>query len=317
MERILITGASGQIGSDLAGALQERYPGSYLVGADLHPSSKADIPVEPLDVCDRESLHELIWNRDIDTVFHLASLLSAAGEKKPDRAWDVNMNGLKHVLDAARQLDLRVFWPSSIAVFGPATPKENVPQHSPLDPSTIYGVTKVSGELLCRYYFQKFGVDVRSLRYPGLISYRVPPGGGTTDYAVEIFYAAVRNHPYTCYVRPDTRLPMMYMPDAVTAVLDLMDAPADAVKVRTSYNIASMHFSARELVHAIQERLPGFECRFEPDDRQAIADSWPSVIDDTQARKDWGWQPHYDLAAMTDDMLDKLSNRIPEQRSQE
>ena len=313
MERILITGASGQIGSDLAEALRHRYPEARIICTDLAPpADKQDaFYYETLDVCNGQALHDLIQQHDVDTVFHLASLLSAAGEKTPDRTWEVNMKGLKHVLDAAREVDLRVFWPSSIAVFGPATPSGQVPQHATLDPSTMYGVTKVSGELLCRYYHARFGVDVRSLRYPGLISYKVRPGGGTTDYAVEVFYAAVQGQSYTCFVRPGTRLPMMYMPDAIKAALDIMDAPPEQIKVRTSYNITAVSFSARELVHLIQERVPGFTCRFEPDDRQAIADSWPSVIDDSQAQKDWNWKPRYDLPAMADDMLEKLRARLP------
>ena len=313
MEHILITGASGQIGSDLADALRRQHPEARIICTDLAPPvEKQDtFYYETLDVCNGQALHHLIQQHEVDTVFHLASLLSAAGEKTPDRTWEVNMQGLKHVLDAARTFELRVFWPSSIAVFGPATPSDRVPQHATLDPSTMYGVTKVSGELLCRYYHARFGVDVRSLRYPGLISYKVRPGGGTTDYAVEIFYAAVQDQPYACFVRPDTRLPMMYMPDAIKAALDLMAAPTEQIRVRTSYNITAMSFSARELVHLIQERVPGFTCRFEPDDRQAIADSWPSVIDDSQAHKDWNWQPEYDLPAMADDMLKKLRTRLP------
>ena len=313
MNRILITGASGQIGSDLAEALQQRYPDVSLLCTDLRaPSShEPSLPFQQLDVRDRSALEDLVTGHEIDTIFHLASVLSAAGEKKPDQAWEVNMTGLKHVLDLARTHGLRVFWPSSIAVFGPATPKENVPQHAPADPTTMYGITKVSGELMCRYYHTRYDVDVRSLRYPGLISYKEPPGGGTTDYAVEIFYAAVRSQPYSCFVRPSTRLPMMYMPDAIKAAVDVMEAPSEQINVRTSYNISAMNFSARELAHAIQERRPDFECRFDPDERQTIADSWPTNLDDSQARSDWHWQPDYDLDAMTEDMLKHLEPSTP------
>jgi nucleoside-diphosphate-sugar epimerase len=230
-------------------------------------------------------------------------LLSASGEQAPDRAWDVNLGGLKNVLDLARERDLRVFWPSSIAVFGPSTPREDTPQQTVLDPNTMYGVTKRSGELLCRYYHHRYDVDVRSLRYPGLISYATEPGGGTTDYAVDMFRHAADGTPYTCFVRRDTRLPMMYMPDALRATLDLMEAAPNQITVRESYNVSAMTFTAEALAAAIREQVPSFRCTYTPDARQSIADAWPASVDDHCARNDWNWSPAYDLDAMTNDML--------------
>jgi nucleoside-diphosphate-sugar epimerase len=249
-------------------------------------------------------------------VYHLASLLSASGEDQPDRAWDVNTNGLKNVLDAARDRSLTVFWPSSIAVFGPDTPKKNTPQETVLNPDTMYGVTKRSGELLCRYYHRRHGVDVRSLRYPGLISYGIPPSGGTTDYAVDMLRAAARNERYTCFLRPDTRLPMMYMPDALQAVHALMAADADDLSIRTSYNVSAFSFSPEDLATAIRQRVPHFDVAYEPDERQGIAASWPASIDDTAARSDWNWAPSFDLDAMVSDMLDHLRDDVKEEISE-
>lgn len=311
MTRTLVTGANGQVGTELVSALVRKIGADNVIATDLRDSDtwreNGSIRYEKLDVTDIEAIQRVIEDFGIDRVFHLASLLSASGEKHPDRSWNVNVNGLKNVLDLGREFGFRIFWPSSIAVFGPGTPKENTQQRTILDPSTMYGVTKVSGELLCRYYCQKLGVDVRSLRYPGLISYRTPPGGGTTDYAVEMFYAAAAEEEYRCFVRPDTQLPMMYMPDAIRAALELMDAPAEAISVRTSYNIAAASFTAGELAEAITRRRPGFTIRYEPDQRQEIADSWPSTVDDSQARVDWGWKPAYDATAIVDDMLQNLS----------
>lgn len=313
MAEYLVTGANGQIGTELVTALVRKYGGESVLATDLHENPRrgdnGSVRYQTLDVTDREAIARLVSNNDIRAVYHLASLLSVTGEKNPDRAWDVNMNGLKYVLDLGREVGFRIFWPSSIAVFGPETPKINTPQRTILDPSTMYGVTKVSGELLCRYYYQKFGVDVRSLRYPGLISYKTPPGGGTTDYAVEIFYAAVEGTEYTCFVRPDTQLPMMYMPDAVRAGLELMEADAERITVRTSYNISAASFTAGELAEALERRVSGFRVTFEPDARQEIADSWPSSVDDSMARTDWGWKHEYDPTALCDDMLENLSQR--------
>ncbi|MEM1044313.1 MAG: NAD-dependent epimerase/dehydratase family protein [Bacteroidota bacterium] len=311
MGTILVTGARGQIGSDLVAELRRRHGRDAVLETDLHPlPNGGDALYETLDVQDRDRLASLVRTHDVETVYHLASLLSATGERKPDLAWSVNVEGLRNVLRVARGHGLRVFWPSSIAAFGPATPREDTPQAGPLDPVTMYGVTKVSGELLCRYAFRQDGVDVRSLRYPGLISYAAKPGGGTTDYAVEMFYAALRDEPYICFLRPDTRLPMMYMPDAVRATIDLMDADADAISVRTSYNITAFSFSAEALAAALRKRFPSFKVAYHPDFRQAIADSWPASIDDRQARADWGWQPAFDLDRMVDDMIEHLAAQL-------
>ena len=315
MKRILVTGANGQIGSELVDVLRTRHGSDHVVRLDLDPPPAVNgqarpAPYETADVRDREALAEAITGHDIGTVYHLASLLSASGEKDPDRTWDVNLGGLKNVLDLARTHDLRVFWPSSIAVFGPATPPDETPQQTVLDPATMYGVTKRSGELLCQYYHRRYGIDVRSLRYPGLISHKTSPGGGTTDYAVHMFYAAARGESYTCFVRPDTRLPMMYMPDALHATLDLMAADPDQLTVRDSYNVTAFSFSAEDLAAAIARHVPTFDCTYAPDDRQRIADAWPHSIDDSVARQDWNWQPTHDLEAMTEDMLDHLKESL-------
>jgi nucleoside-diphosphate-sugar epimerase len=249
-------------------------------------------------------MRSVIERHGIDTVYHLAALLSARGEQEPHRAWSVNLVGLKIVLDLAVEFSLRqVFWSSSIAVFGPTSPREMTPQHAILEPTTIYGVTKLAGEHLCAYYHRKYGVDVRSIRYPGLVSYRAFSGGGTTDYSVEMFFEARKHGRYTCFVRPDTRLPLLYMDDAVRATLELMDADPNTLTVRTSYNLAGCDFSAGELATEIAKRVPGFTCDFVPDFRQAIADSWPMTIDDAPARRDWGWVPEYDLPRLADAML--------------
>ncbi len=308
---ILVTGAGGQIGSDLGAALRERYGAGQVIESDLQAAAQGNARAfEVLDVTDKGRLQEIVARRRIDTIYHLASLLSAKGERLPDLSWEVNVNGLRNVLDVAKTHGLKVFWPSSIAVFGPRTPRHNTPQTAVEDPSTMYGITKVTGEMLCRYYAHRFGLDVRSLRLPGIISYNTPPGGGTTDYAVEIFYEALRHGAYTCFVGPQTRLPMMYMPDTLRAILDLMQADPARITVRSSYNVTAVSFSVEELVAEIQRHLPGFTCRYAPDFRQAIADAWPAEIDDTRAREDWGWQPAYDLPALVEDMLEKLSKRI-------
>ena len=311
MSHVLVTGANGQIGSELVDALRDRHGAGQVVGLDLEaPAARnGHAPQGPFvtgDVRDRSTLAEAIAEHNIEVVYHLASLLSATGEQHPDRAWDVNMTGLKHVLDLAREHDLQVFWPSSIAVFGPSTPRTNTPQNTILDPDTMYGVTKRSGELLCRYYHTRFGIDVRSLRYPGLISYKTDPGGGTTDYAVDMYKQAAQGHDYACFLEQGTRLPMMYMPDAIRATLALMDAEAEALSVRDSYNIGAFSFAPEELAATIQQHVPTFTCTYAPDERQQIADHWPSSVDDSAARDDWGWAPEYDLEAMTEDMLSHL-----------
>ena len=312
-KRILMTGAAGQIGSELALALRKKYgQGNVLVTDIIRPSGSIAQtgPFETLNVTDRAALAGLIKKFAVDTVYHLAALLSATGEKHPQKAWDININGLHNVLEAARELGLsRVFSPSSIAVFGPATPRENTPQDTILDPRTMYGVTKVAGELLCDYYVQKYGLDVRGCRYPGIVSHQTLPGGGTTDYAVAIFYDAVKHGRYACFLKKDTRLPMMYMPDCLKCTMDLMEADFSKLKHHSNFNVTAMSFSAGELAAEIKKRMPSFVCEYEPDFRQAIADSWPASIDDSAAHQEWGWQPAYDLAAMTKDMLAALQER--------
>jgi len=319
MTKVLVTGAVGQIGSELTMALRERYGADRVVAAG-HRTPPSELlrdsgPFEIVDVTRRESLEEVVRKYDIDTVYHLAVILSAVGEAKPLLAWDVNMNGLYNVLEVAREHEMvRLFCPSSIAVFGPSTPRDDTPQETVLGPSTMYGVTKVAGELLCNYYVQRFGLDVRGLRYPGIISAETLPGGGTTDYAVAIYYEAIRQQRYTCFVREDTVLPMMYMPDCIKSAIDLMEADGAKLKHHCDFNLAAMSFSAGELAAEIKKHIPEFICEYEPDSRQVIADSWPRSIDDSAAREEWGWEPSYDLAAMTVDMLEKLGRRHAEGR---
>ena len=314
MERVLVTGACGQIGSELTLALRARHGNDNVVatGHRTEPSEtlRASGPFEFIDVTKRETLEEVVERYDIDTIYHLAALLSVVGEERPQLAWDVNVNGLYNVLEVVRERELvRVFCPSSIAVFGPETPRDNTPQETILRPTTMYGVTKVAGELLCDYYVARFGVDVRGVRYPGIISNVTLPGGGTTDYAVEIYYKAIEDKHYTCFLREDSVLPMMYMPDCIKATIDLMAADFSQLKHHADFNLAAMSFSPAEVVAEIQRHMPEFTCEYEPDFRQAIADSWPRYIDDSAARKEWGWKPSYDLAAMTADMLEKLGER--------
>ncbi|MDV2992809.1 MAG: putative epimerase/dehydratase [Chroococcidiopsis sp. SAG 2025] len=319
MNNILVTGSRGQLGSDLVVALQRRYGTTHVMESGRSPRSQESklFPYKVLDVTDSRRLEKIIKRHQIDTIYHLAGLLSAKGEQEPDRCWDININGLKNVLEVAKSERLKVFYPSSIAVFGAHTPKLDTPQITVTDPSTMYGITKVTGELLCQYYAQRFGVDVRSLRLPGIISYNAPPGGGTTDFAVEIFHAALQQGTYTCFLRPETRLPMMYASDAVRAILELMEADLSAIKVRTSYNVAAVSFSVAELVAEIQKHLPEFTCEYKPDFRQAIADSWVCTVDDSKARADWGWQHTYDLPAIVSDMLAKLESLRRERTSRE
>jgi nucleoside-diphosphate-sugar epimerase len=268
--------------------------------------------MEVLDVLDGSSVERALRENDIDTVYHLAAILSAVGEQNPDLAWEVNMRGLKNVLDAAiRAGTKRLFWPSSIGVFGPDAPKLMAPQDAPLNPTTMYGVTKVAGELLCEYYFLKHGLDVRSIRYPGLISSEARPGGGTTDYAVEIFYSALEKGGYTCFLREDATLPMMYMPDALRGAIQIMEVDRSRVKLHRAYNLAAMSFSPSELASEIRRHIGSFRISYSPDSRQRIADSWPKSIDDSAARDDWGWRPEYDLDSMVADMLTKLRARLP------
>jgi len=320
MREILVTGATGQIGSELTIELRKKYGTNHVVAAGhkKEPGRKLleSGPYESVDVTDRESLQKTVQKHGIDTVYHLAAILSATGEENPQLAWHVNMDGLYNVLEAARDNRMnRVFWPSSIAVFGPEAPRVSTPQNTILIPATMYGITKVAGELLCNYYFTRFGLDVRSVRYPGIISAETLPGGGTTDYAVEIFYEAIKKKRYTCFVREDTVLPMMYMPDCIEASTSLMEADPSRIKCRTSYNVGAISFSAGELAAEIRKYIPEFQCDYKPDFRQKIADSWPMSIDDSVARKEWGWKPTYDLGSMTRDMLEKLKARFAAEAS--
>ena len=306
--KILIIGANGQIGSELAEALVQRHGRDAVVTSDLAPKGRvAGLAHEALDCTDAGALTAVVERHAVTQVYHLAAALSARGEQHPMWAWDLNMKGLLNVLEIARSHQLeRVFWPSSIAAFGPSTPKHETPQKTVMDPGTVYGISKLAGEGWCAWYHQHHGVDVRSLRYPGLISWKTPPGGGTTDYAVEIFHAALREGRYTAFLREDQALPMMYMPDAIRATLELMDAPAASVRERTSYNLAGVSFTPAQIAAAIATRVPGFTMRSEPDFRQAIAQGWPSSIDDSAAREHWGWRPRYSLDTMVEDMVSNL-----------
>lgn len=316
--KILVTGATGQIGSELTITLRERYGRDNVIamGHRRKPSKTLEEsgPYVSGDVRDRENLEKIIREYDIDTVYHMAAILSATGEKNPQLCWDVNVNGLYNLLEIARERELRIFCPSSIAVFGPGTPKENTPQDTVLTPTTMYGVTKVTGELLGEYYVKKYCVDVRGVRYPGIISSETPPGGGTTDYAVEMFYYAVRGEKYTCFVREDTVLPMMYMPDCIKSAIQLMEADFSKLKHHTNFNVTAMSFSAKELEEEIKKHIPDFSCEYKPDFRQEIAESWPRTIDDSCAREEWGWKPDYDLKRMVKDMIEKLTKKYEEGR---
>ena len=313
-EKILIIGAGGQLGSELTQALWTLYGKENVIATDIKDPQGilSQGNFEILDVLKQKALFEFIQKNKITQVYHLAAVLSATGEKNPKFAWHLNMDGLIHVLDAAVEFKLsRVYWPSSIAAFGPTTPKTNTPQDTIMDPSTIYGITKQAGERWCDWYFRKYGVDVRSLRYPGLIGYKTKPGGGTTDYAVDIYFKAISDKKYECFLKSDTYLPMMYMDDAVKATLDLMEAPADKVKIRSSYNISAMSFSPAEIAAEIKKHIPDFSITYQPDFRQAIADSWPKSIDDSAARNDWGWRPRFGLQEMTKEILENLPALMP------
>ena len=312
-EKILVIGACGQIGVELTLALRKQYGNSNVVASDLREENdllKGTGPYVSLDVMNKEMLHVQIIRQNITQVYLLAAILSATGEKNPNLAWSLNMQSLMNVLEIAQDENVhKVFWPSSIAVFGPTSPKENCPQQTIIEPTTVYGISKYAGEFWCNYFFHRYNVDVRSIRYPGLISYKSQPGGGTTDYAVEIFYEAIANKKYECFLKEETYLPMMYMPDAIRATIELMEAPLDKIKTRTSYNISGMSFSPKEIAAEIKKHIPEFVIEYKPDYRQAIAESWPQSIDDTIARQDWGWKAKYDLSAMTDDMLKNLKNK--------
>lgn len=314
MDRVLVTGAFGQIGTELTRALRVRYGRDNVLATGRIPpapgSSSGTGPCACVDVTQPEVIVDTIRAHEIDVIYHLAARLSAIGEDDPQLAWSVNMGGLYNVLEAARLNGVQqVFWPSSIAAFGPESPTVQTPQDTVMRPTTIYGVTKVAGELLCDYYANRYQLDVRGVRYPGVISSEAPPGGGTTDYAVAMFYAALMQQPYTCFVRSDTVLPMIYMPDCITAAMSLMQADRARLRHRNAFNIAAMSFSAGDLASEIKKHVPEFECCFVPDARQAIADSWPRSLDDTAAREEWGWQPAFGLEAMTTDMLERLRAR--------
>jgi nucleoside-diphosphate-sugar epimerase len=309
-EKILVIGASGQIGVELTLALRKIYGNNNVIASDLreqNPLLEGTGPYVSLDVMNKEMLHVQVIRQNITQIYLLAAILSATGEKNPGLAWHLNMQGLLNVLDIGREEKLhKIYWPSSIAVFGPTSPKKNCPQQTIIEPITVYGISKYAGEFWCNYYHRRFGVDVRSLRYPGLISYKSAPGGGTTDYAVEIFYEALEEKKYECFLNEDTYLPMMYMPDAIRATIELMEAPEEKITIRTSYNISSMSFSPHEIAAEIKKHIPEFIVQYKPDYRQAIADSWPQSIDDKVARNDWGWKEEFDIAAMTKDMFRNL-----------
>jgi nucleoside-diphosphate-sugar epimerase len=314
MKRILVTGALGQIGSELTIALRKKYGGDNVIASDLRVKPTKEIeesgPFEFIDVTKEETIRQLIVKYDIDSIFHMAAILSGVGEKDPNLCWNVNMNGSMNVLDLGVKYNLnRIIIPSSMAVWGEGIPKENVPQDSVLRPTSMYGVTKVAGERLCDYYVKKYGLDCRGLRYPGIISYTTLPGGGTTDYAVEIYFDAVKKGSYKCFLKEDTMLPMMYMPDCIKATIDLAEADFDSLKHHSDFNVASMSFTPAQLAEEIKKHIPEFSINYEPDFRQAIADSWPWSIDDSSAREEWGWKPAYDIASMTEDMIKNIKKK--------
>ncbi|MFS4418477.1 NAD-dependent epimerase/dehydratase family protein [Maribacter sp. 2307ULW6-5] len=310
---ILIIGACGQIGTELTLALRAKYGNERVIASDIREGQASLMgsgPFELLDATDTNALEEVVAYYEINEVYLMAAMLSATAEKFPMRAWNLNMSSLFNVLNLGKERKIeKIFWPSSIAVFGPNTPKENTPQHTIMEPSTVYGISKQSGERWCEYYFNKFGVDVRSLRYPGLISWKTMPGGGTTDYAVEIYHKALEENHYSCFLEEGTALPMMFMDDAIRATIQLMEADTAKVRLRSSYNLGAMSFTPEEMANSIREHLPHFTMAHAPDFRQAIANSWPANIDDTPAREDWGWRPKYDLKATTMEMLARLRDK--------
>lgn len=309
-ETILILGASGQIGNELTQKLRSVYGNNNIIASDIREGNAAMMasgPFEIIDATDKETILKVVQKYKVTQVYLLAAMLSATAEKFPERAWNLNMKSLIGVLDLAKDKHIKqVYWPSSIAVFGPTTPKENTPQKTIMEPSTVYGISKLSGEFWCNYYHKKFGVDVRSLRYPGIISWKTKPGGGTTDYAVDIYFKAIEDGNFDCFLSENTRLPMMYMDDAVNATLQLMQAKQEDIKIRTSYNLAAIDFTPKEIFTEIKKHIPDFTITYNPDFRQEIADSWPSSIDDTEARKDWNWKHQFDLATITKDILKNL-----------
>ena len=307
--KLLVTGALGQIGSELVIELRKIYGESNVVTSDLKACDHS--PHEVLDVCNKEQLVSVIKKHDIKVIYHLAAILSATGEKNPNLCWDINVTGLHNILEAARENQIKqIVCPSSIAVFGPETPKNDTPQQTVILPKTMYGITKAAGELLCEYYVNKFNIDVRGLRYPGLISHKTLPGGGTTDYAVEIFYEAIKKKSYNCFLSANTVLPMMYMPDAIRGTIELAECDFAKLKNHSNFNFAGMSFSCTDLASEITKHIPDFKVTYNPDFRQKIADSWPSSIDDSEARQQWGWKPNYTLATMTKEMLTELQKKL-------
>lgn len=310
MKKVLVIGASGQIGTELIVGLRSRFGNESIIASDLQDQPKEALkngPYEKLDIMDDQALRAIVKKHEVTEIYLLAALLSATAEKNPDFAWKLNMEGLFHVLNLAKEgIIKKIFWPSSIAVFGPTTPSDQTPQFTIMEPTTVYGISKLAGERWCEYYAKQFNVDVRSIRYPGLISYTSLPGGGTTDYAVDIFYSANRNEAYNCFLSADTALPMMYMEDAINATISLMEAPAESVKIRSSYNLGGISFTPAEIFNEIKKHRPSFEITYSPDFRQKIADSWPSSIDDSRAKTDWGWNAAYDLEKMVKIMLDNV-----------
>lgn len=309
-KRILIIGASGQIGNELTMSLRNRYGNQNVIASDLREASTPVMesgPFEILDAMDGKATEKAVKKYNITDVYLMAAMLSATAEKFPAKGWDLNMSSLFNVLNLAKDKKIeRIFWPSSIAVFGPTTPKTNTPQHTIMEPTTVYGISKQTGERWCEYYHKRYGVDVRSIRYPGLISYKTPPGGGTTDYAIEIFHEALKEKKYTCFLSAQTALPMMFMDDAIDATVNIMLAPSQKIKIRNAYNLAALSFTPQELAASIQKHIPDFTIAYQPDFRQAIADSWPASIDDSQARKDWGWEHRIDLDTLTKIMIENL-----------
>lgn len=314
MGTILIIGACGQIGTELTKRLRNIYGSDKVIASDVRKGSDelmASGPFEEINALDFDRLESVIEQHNVEEVYLMAALLSATAEKNPAFAWELNMNSLFHVLNIAKAGKIKkIFWPSSIAVFGPTTPKDNTPQYTIMEPTTVYGISKQAGERWCEYYHNTYGVDVRSIRYPGLISWSTQPGGGTTDYAVDIYHKAVKGETYNCFLREDTRLPMMYMDDAVRATIEIMQAPAENIKIRSSYNLSAIDFTPKEIAATIKEHITDFSITYEPDFRQKIADSWPQSIDDSRAREDWNWQHEFNLEGMTNDMLEHLSDMV-------
>jgi nucleoside-diphosphate-sugar epimerase len=310
-EKVLIIGAGGQIGLELTAELSKIYGHQNVVPSDLKaPAVKTENPFEVLDALDGKALYDIVKKHGITHIYHLAAMLSATGEKNPMFAWKLNMESLFHVLDLGKEKHIKqIYWPSSIAVFGPTTPRENTPQYTVMEPSTIYGISKQAGERWCEWYFQKHGVDTRSIRYPGLIGWKSAPGGGTTDYAVHIFHEALKKGTYESFLSENTALPMMHMEDAIRATIEIMHAPAEQIKIRGAYNLSGISFSPKDIAAEIKKHIPDFTITYKPDFRQAIADSWPKSINDSEARKDWGWKEHYDLPKLVENMLVNLKKQ--------